>query len=400
MSDSVSAQFERCIAAGGVAVFPSDTVYGIACDPHNRFAVERLYLLKRRPLSKPSAVMFFDRSLALESLPELGPRTREALTRLLPGAVGVLVPNPAGRFALACGEDPGTLGLRVPALPQLAGVRWPVLQSSANRAGGADPRRLEDVPELLRAAADIVIEGGELPGTPSTLLDLRSYEDDGSWTIVRQGLVGSEDVAAALGGGQYHFDPDGYLAMIRSEVPEFDRLQDEVADTSGAGARRILELGTGTGETARRLLERHPEATLVGIDIAAGMLERAGAVLPAERVELRVGRLEEPLPDGPFDLVVSALAIHHLDGTAKADLFARVADLLAPGALFVIGDVIVPGDPADATTPLTAGFDHPSTVGEQLAWLEEAGFDASVAWASGDLAVLLGRKRALISSLR
>ena len=102
------------MAVGGVAVFPADTVYGLACDPDNRLAVERLYLLKRGALDKPSAVMFFDSSLALAALPELGERTRAALGRLLPGAVTVLLPNPAQRFPLACGADPLTLGVRVP----------------------------------------------------------------------------------------------------------------------------------------------------------------------------------------------------------------------------------------------------------------------------------------------
>ena len=197
MSDARA--FERCLAVGGLAVFPADTVYGLACDPVNRFAVERLYLLKRRPLSKPSAVMFFDLDIALSSLAELGERTRAALPRLLPGGVTVLLPNPAERFPLACGSDPLTLGVRVPVVPSLAGVRRPVLQSSANRAGGADPRRLQEVPPLIRAAADLVIDGGELPGTPSTVVDLRRYENDGSWSVVRPGAVGEESLVAAFG---------------------------------------------------------------------------------------------------------------------------------------------------------------------------------------------------------
>ena len=151
MSGSEDAQaIERCMAVGGVAVFPADTVYGLACDPGNRVAVERLYLLKRRHLAKPSAVMFFDLDVAFDALPELGARTREAMAKLMPGGVTLLLPNPAHRYPLACGDDPETLGVRVPAVERLAGVSWPVLQSSANRAGGPDPRRLEDVPELIR----------------------------------------------------------------------------------------------------------------------------------------------------------------------------------------------------------------------------------------------------------
>lgn len=190
--------FERCMSVGGVAVFPADTVYGLACDASDRLAVERLYRLKRRRLDKPSAVMFFDLALALAALPSLGPRTRSALARLLPGAVTLLLPNPEQRFALACGADPLTLGLRVPVVPGLRGVRWPVLQSSANRAGGPDARRLQDVPEPIRRAADLVIDGGELPGTPSTVVDLRRYEVQDEWAIIRHGGLPEADVVAAL----------------------------------------------------------------------------------------------------------------------------------------------------------------------------------------------------------
>jgi tRNA threonylcarbamoyl adenosine modification protein (Sua5/YciO/YrdC/YwlC family) len=379
--------FERCLAVGGVAVFPADTVYGLACDPENRFAVERLYLLKRRSPTKPSAVMFFDLERAVAALPELGERTRQAMRRLLPGRVSLLVPNPARRFRLACGEDPETLGVRVPDVPRLGDVRRPVLQSSANRAGAPDARRLEEIPTLIRQAADLVIDGGELPGTPSTVIDLRRYDSDGEWRVVREGAVPAAALEPALV-RQFHFEPATYLEMMRSEVPAFDRLQDAVADASGTGARRVLELGTGTGETARRLLERHPEATLLGIDESAGMLEAARRVLPPDRVELHVNRLEDPLPEGTFDLVVSALCVHHLLGTDKAELFKRVAAVLASGGRFVLGDVVVPDDPHDARTPLTPGYDHPSSLPEQVAWLREAGLDAQVCWAEGDLAVI------------
>ena len=192
------ATFERCMSVGGVAVFPADTVYGLACDVHNRVAVERLYRFKRRPLDKPSAVMFFDRDLALAALPELGERTRAALARLLPGPVTVLLPNPERRFPLACGEDQSTFGLRVPVVPLLSGVSWPVLQSSANLAGGADACRLADVPESLRRSADLVIDGGELPGTPSTVVDLRDLDTEGRWHVLREGALPRETVQEAL----------------------------------------------------------------------------------------------------------------------------------------------------------------------------------------------------------
>lgn len=186
------------------------------------------------------------------------------------------------------------------------------------------------------------------------------------------------------------WEPDGYPALVRREVPDYERLQDETAAATGTGARRILELGTGTGETALRVLARHPRATLVGVDSSDLMLEGARAALPADRVDLRLGRIEDPLPDGPFDVVVSALAVHHLDGPAKAGLFGRVAALLAPGGRFVLADVVVPENPADVATPLDEGFDLPSSVAEQLEWLAAAGLRAHVAWARRDLAVIVG----------
>ena len=194
--------FERCIAVGGVAVFPADTVYGLACEPDTKEAVQRLYMLKRRRPDKPAAVMFFALDLALAALPELGPRTARALPALLPGPVTLLLANPAGRFPLACANDPHTLGLRVPAWPPalaaLADVRWPVLQSSANAAGGPDARRLEEVPEYMREHTDLVLDGGELPGTPSTVVDLRSYEADATWSVGREGAMSITEVGARL----------------------------------------------------------------------------------------------------------------------------------------------------------------------------------------------------------
>jgi L-threonylcarbamoyladenylate synthase len=202
LSPSDAETFSRCIAVGGVAVFPTDTVYGLACEPDSREAVAQLYFLKRRRPEKPAAVMFFSLELALAALPELGPRTVGALHALLPGGVTLLLPNPRGRWPLACGPDPATLGLRVPAWPQpleaLGAVRWPVLQSSANDAGGRDARSLDEVPVRLRAAADLVLDGGALPGTASTVVDLRAYEPDGSWSVVREGAVPVASVRQAL----------------------------------------------------------------------------------------------------------------------------------------------------------------------------------------------------------
>ena len=194
--------FERCISVGGVALFPADTVYGLATEPESREGVDRLYRLKGRAADMPAAVMFFDLELALAALPELGQRTREAVECLLPGALTLLLPNPARRFPLACGPEPERLGLRVPLLEgelaSLSGVSWPVLQSSANRSGGPDAARLADVDEELRAGVDLILDGGELPGTPSTVVDLTSYGEDGSWEVVREGAVPLEAVVRCL----------------------------------------------------------------------------------------------------------------------------------------------------------------------------------------------------------
>ena len=196
------ATFERCIAVGGVALFPADTVYGLATDPGSREGVERLYRLKGRRPDRPAAVMFFRLELALEALPELGERTRGALERLLPGGVTLVLPNPARRYPLACGPVPERLGLRVPllsgALEPLAAASWPVLQSSANASGGADARSVDGVDAAIRAGVDMVLDGGELPGTPSTVVDLSSYEADGSFSIAREGAVPAAEVERAL----------------------------------------------------------------------------------------------------------------------------------------------------------------------------------------------------------
>jgi len=191
-------EFEACITGGGVAVFPADTVYGLACDPASREAIARLYALKGRPADKPAAVMFFSLRRALEALPELGPRTRRALEALLPGPVTLLLSNPLARYPLACGHDPWTLGLRVPAPGVLADVTLPVMQSSANRSGGADPRSLDEVEQPLRDGADLVVDAGPLPGTPSTVVDLRAYGSHGTWAVIREGALSHDDVAEAL----------------------------------------------------------------------------------------------------------------------------------------------------------------------------------------------------------
>ena len=194
--------FERCISVGGVAIFPADTVYGLATEPDSREGVDRLYRLKGRLPDKPSAVMFFQVEAALAALSELEPRTRQAVESLLPGPVTLIVPNPAHRYPLACGSEPDRLGIRVPrlegALEPLASARWPVLQSSANRAGQPDARRIEDIDPGVRAGADLVLDAGALPGTPSTVVDLSAWEEGGTVELVREGALPLEAVLACL----------------------------------------------------------------------------------------------------------------------------------------------------------------------------------------------------------
>jgi L-threonylcarbamoyladenylate synthase len=196
------AAFERAIAADGVGLFPADTVYGLAADPESPDAVERLYAIKGRPPDRPAAVMFFALDRALAALPRLGPRTRSALERLLPGAVTLVLPNPERHYPLACGPEPDRIGVRVPnllgELAPLRAVSRPVLQSSANPSGGGDARRLADVHPELRAAVDVVLDAGELPGTPSTVIDLTGYEDGGSWELLREGAVARAELDALL----------------------------------------------------------------------------------------------------------------------------------------------------------------------------------------------------------
>ena len=185
---------------------------------------------------------------------------------------------------------------------------------------------------------------------------------------------------------QWHWDPATYLENMLAEVPAYQELQDQAAAATGENARNILELGIGTGETARRVLPRHPEARLTAIDSSPEMLARAREAFPD--ADLRLARLEDPLPGGPFDLVYSALAVHHLDGPGKQDLFRRIADTLGPGGVFVIADVVVPESEEDIVTPIDWEYDLPDRVDDQLEWLREAGFEAEALWAVKDLAVL------------
>lgn len=191
-----------CVVGGGVAVLPTDTVYGICCDPDDVAAARRLYELKGRPPARPAAVMFFALEHALRALPELSYFERRALTALLPGPVTVLLENRSSRFLAACRGDPSTFGLRVPWLPgslhALCSIAEPVMQSSANISGESDARTLAEVPLALRDGVDVVLDGGTLPGTASTVIDMRDYEASGNWHVLREGPLAAEAVRELL----------------------------------------------------------------------------------------------------------------------------------------------------------------------------------------------------------
>lgn len=195
-------RLEQCMAAGGVAVFPTDTVYGVCCDAENEAAALRLYALKGRPANRPAAVMFFALQPALQVLSELEDVEREALHALLPGPVTLLLPNRGARYAPACRVDPSTLGLRVPRLPErlsaLGALSRPVMQTSANLSGEPDARTLAEVPKSMLDGVELVLDGGELPGRPSTVLDLRQYAADGSWHVLREGELSGSAVGDLL----------------------------------------------------------------------------------------------------------------------------------------------------------------------------------------------------------
>jgi L-threonylcarbamoyladenylate synthase len=195
-------RLHECVTGGGVAVIPTDTVYGVCCDPDDEHAARRLYALKGRPAARPAAVMYFALEPALAALTALQHDERAALSALLPGPVTLLLANPELRFAPACRTDPMTLGLRVPRLPQhleaLGTLGIPVMQSSANLSGEADARSLAQVPRSMLDGADLVLDGGELPGTPSTVIDLREYAAHRGWHVLREGALARSVVREAL----------------------------------------------------------------------------------------------------------------------------------------------------------------------------------------------------------
>jgi L-threonylcarbamoyladenylate synthase len=188
---------ELCIAAGGVTLFPADGLYGLACDPLDQKAIERIHRIKGRDDGKPSAVLYFS-PLAMRELVEgLGERTKAAFGALLPGPVTVIVANPERRYPLACREDAERLGLRLISGP-LAGAMCPIFQTSANRSGEPAPAHFADVPREILTAVDVAIDGGTLAGLPSTVVDLTKIDTEGGWKILREGALESDELSRSL----------------------------------------------------------------------------------------------------------------------------------------------------------------------------------------------------------
>jgi L-threonylcarbamoyladenylate synthase len=196
-ADAARSALERCLVAGGVAVFPADGLYGLACDPLDEAAVARIHEIKGRDDGKPSAVMYLS-PLAMRELVEgLGPRARKAVGALLPGPVTLVVDNPQRRYPLACREDPERLGVRLIDGP-LTGTMCPLFQTSANRSGEPALARFDRVSEEIVGAADLAIDGGVLAGLPSTVVDLSRIDERGEWRVLRQGAADEAELARQL----------------------------------------------------------------------------------------------------------------------------------------------------------------------------------------------------------
>lgn len=190
---------EQCMLAGEVAIFPADGLYGLACDPLRATSIERIHAIKGRDDGKPSAVLYFSPLAMRELLTGLGERSREAVGALLPGAVTLVLANPEQRYPLACREDPDRIGVRLIDGP-LAGSMCPILQTSANRSGEPAPSRFDQIDPAVLDVVDLAIDGGELTGSPSTVVDLTAIEGGGDWKILREGAVPAAEIEVRLAG--------------------------------------------------------------------------------------------------------------------------------------------------------------------------------------------------------
>ncbi len=195
--EAARAALTSAVGQGGVAAFPADGLYGLACDPLRADAIARVHALKGRDDGKPSAVLFFSPLILRELVSSLGEPTRNAMAALLPGPVTVVAHNPERRYPLACREDPERLGIRLIESP-LTGIATPLFQTSANLAGERPPARFDDIPDEILAGVDVAIDGRELSGLPSTVVDVTGLETGGGWTVLREGGMPEAEVAQRL----------------------------------------------------------------------------------------------------------------------------------------------------------------------------------------------------------
>ena len=171
----------------------------------------------------------------------------------------------------------------------------------------------------------------------------------------------------------FHWQPDTYLEHVRSEVPRYDELQAEAIAAIPFPPERVLELGMGTGETTRRLIEAYPDAWVIGLDSSPGMVFRAREMYD----DVQLARIEDPLPDGPWDLVIGVLSIHHLRTEQKRNLFRQVRE---QARSFVIGDIV---KAAAEIAPIDPGYDFPERAADLAEWC-----GGEVTWEADDLAVV------------
>jgi L-threonylcarbamoyladenylate synthase len=186
------------VRAGSAVIVPTDTVYGLATTPFEEEAVRGLYRLKGREDTQPTAIVACDVDQLLECVPELRGRAAAISRALLPGPYTLVLPNPARRFPWLTGARHDTIGVRVPALTgpgrQLLDLAGALVATSANLPGGPDPRRLDDIPDELRRAVAAEVDGGELPGTPSTVIDVTADEP----VVLREGAVPEHEALARV----------------------------------------------------------------------------------------------------------------------------------------------------------------------------------------------------------
>jgi L-threonylcarbamoyladenylate synthase len=178
---------------GRPVVLPTDTVYGLCADPYREAPARELYRMKGTPPDQPMALLAHDIDLLFECVPELRGRSGTMVRALLPGPFTLILPNPAQRYRWITGSTPDRIGVRVPELTgpgaEVVSRVGAIVATSANSHGATDPRRLEDVPVEIRAGAAALVDGGELPGTPSTVLDLSGEEP----RVIREGAVPAEE---------------------------------------------------------------------------------------------------------------------------------------------------------------------------------------------------------------